>query len=139
MTPASAAAGRPPILLAECEADALTALALAAAARAPLASRMLLEEIDRAQCVSRAELPADVVTMNARVTFRDQADGETYEAALVYPGEADADAGRLSILTPVGAGLIGLRCGQFIDWPNLAGRHRRLEVLAVVQPAPADA
>lgn len=135
----TASSSRPPILILESEADTLADLALAAAARAPLASRMLLEEIDRAQGCTRAELPADVVTMNSVVTFLDEATGETHEAKLVYPAEADADAGRLSILTPVGAGLIGLRTGQFIVWPNLSGQHRQLKVLSVVQPASSEA
>jgi regulator of nucleoside diphosphate kinase len=41
---------------------------------------------------------------------------------------------RLSVLTPVGAGLIGMRCGDSIDWPNRLGAFRRLRIVRVVQP-----
>jgi regulator of nucleoside diphosphate kinase len=53
---------------------------------------------------------------------------------LVYPAEADIEAGRISILTPIGAGLIGLREGQSILWPDREGRERRLTVVRVTQP-----
>lgn len=125
---------RPPIILLETEADTLSDLALAAQRSAPEASRMLLEEIDRAQSCEADELPADVVTMGSRVTFVDDASGATHEVQLVYPREADAEAKRISILTPLGAGLIGLRSGQAISWPNLAGQHRDLRIVGVIQP-----
>jgi regulator of nucleoside diphosphate kinase len=50
---------------------------------------------------------------------------------LVLPFEADMEAGRMSILTPVGAGLIGLTVGQSIDWNLPDGRPRVLKILAV--------
>jgi len=52
---------------------------------------------------------------------------------LVYPADADIDAGKVSILTPVGAGLIGLRAGQAIAWPDRDGRARTLRVLGVAR------
>ena len=53
---------------------------------------------------------------------------------LVLPGEADIENGRISVLTPVGAGLIGLSPGQEIEWPDIEGRSRKLRILAVRQP-----
>jgi regulator of nucleoside diphosphate kinase len=52
---------------------------------------------------------------------------------LVLPAEADLDAGRISILTPVGAGLIGMRAGDEIDWPCPDGRPRILKIVDVRQ------
>src|SRR3546814_8900207 len=52
--------------------------------------------------------------MSSQVEFIDEANGEARTIQLVYPHEADIAAGRVSILTPVGAGLIGLRQGQSI-------------------------
>ena len=47
------------------------------------------------------------------------------------PGEADIEKGFVSVLTPVGAALIGLTAGQAIDWTDRDGRTRRLHVLEV--------
>ena len=47
----------------------------------------------------------------------------------------DAGAGRVSVLAPVGASLLGLAVGQRIDWPGVNGRTLRLRVLAVAPPA----
>jgi regulator of nucleoside diphosphate kinase len=128
---------RPPILIAEDEAESLSNLAMAPANRAKLASRMLLEEIERAEFCAGADLPADVVTMMSRVRFVDEATGASHEVQLVYPGDADTGMNRISILTPVGAGLIGLRKGQSIDWPNRSGQLRRLQIVDVVRGADA--
>jgi regulator of nucleoside diphosphate kinase len=122
---------RPPIILSEIEADALSDLALSPANREKQASRMLLEEIDRAQICGAAELPDDVVTMRSYVSFVDETTGATHEVQLVYPAEADTAAHRISILTPVGAGLIGLQTGQTIDWPNRSGELHRLKIVQV--------
>ena len=50
---------------------------------------------------------------------------------LVYPGEADIAVGKVSVLSPVGAGLLGLKAGQSIQWPDRDGRLRALRVLKV--------
>jgi regulator of nucleoside diphosphate kinase len=50
---------------------------------------------------------------------------------LVYPSEANVEAGKISVLAPVGAALIGLRVGQSIRWPLPDGRERTLEVMSV--------
>ena len=122
---------RPPIILTEAEADGLADLALLPANREKQASRMLLEEIDRAQICDEALMPDDVVTMRSYVSFVNETTGATHEVQLVYPAEADTSAHRISILTPVGAGLIGLRTGQTIEWPNRAGELHRLKIVEV--------
>ena len=132
--PAAAQAGRPPILLAEAEAEALFELALAWQSRHPNSAALLLDELGRAATVPLAELPADVVTMRSRVVFLDRSSGEEHSVELVYPGEADMARQRISVLTPIGAALIGMRRGSAIDWPNRQGERRPLEIVDVVQP-----
>ena len=80
-------------------------------------------------------MPADVVRMGSTVEFFDEAHGSQRAVQLVYPGEADIGAGRVSILTPVGAGLIGLSAGAEITWPDREGRKRSLRILKVTPPA----
>jgi regulator of nucleoside diphosphate kinase len=62
-----------------------------------------------------------------------QASGADRTVELVYPRDADIYAGRVSILTPVGAGVIGLRTGQSILWPDRDGRERKLTIVKVLQ------
>lgn len=125
---------KPPITLIDSEADALVTLALAAQSRSSLAAELLLEEIDRANVVGRGELPTDVVTMRSRVIFSEEGTGEEHSVELVYPREANMEEGRVSVLTPVGAALIGMVVGNSIDWPNRQGMHRRFKIVNVVQP-----
>jgi len=54
---------------------------------------------------------------------------------LVYPAEANISEGRVSVLTLIGAALIGLRVGQSISWPTRRGEERRLTVLRVARAA----
>ena len=129
----SKATRRPPIHMIDTEADALTDLALAAQGRLPDVSAQLLDEIARAQIHHAGRIAPDVVTMHATVEFLDEASGADRTIELVYPREADISAGRVSILTPVGAGLIGLRAGQSILWPDREGRERKLTIVKVMQ------
>jgi len=134
----SARVVRPPILLGESEADALYELALAWRSRHPHSAALLLDELERAATLPAGELPPDVVTMRSQVVFLDRAGGERHAVELVYPGEADLARGRVSVLTPIGAGLIGMHRGGAIDWPNRRGALRRLEIVEVVQPGRED-
>lgn len=125
---------RPPIIMIDAEADALSDLALRLQDRHPNVSRLLLEEIDRADTRDAADVPDDLVTMRSSVEFLDERTGERHAVELVYPKDADIGAGRLSIFTPVGAGLIGLRAGQSISWPDRAGKERLLTIARVTRP-----
>ena len=127
---------RPPVHMIDTQADALSDLALRTEDRNPEVSGLLLEEITRATIYNAAKIPGDVVTMHARVEFVDESRGMPHIVELVWPGEADFAAGRLSILTPTGAGLIGLREGGSILWPDRDGRERRLTIVKVTQPGP---
>ena len=88
-------------------------------------------ELARAVVVPRSEIPRDVVTMNSRVVFQNETTGERREITLVYPGSADIDAGKISILVPVGTALLGLRVGQSIDWQLPNGEKHRYRVIDV--------
>lgn len=125
------AKARPPILLCESDADRIADLAVGVQARLPQVSTMLLKEIDRARVVKDGALPADVVGMGSLVRFRDETTGTERTVRLVYPHEADIAASKVSILTPIGAGLIGLREGQSIRWEDRDGHPKVLQVIAV--------
>ncbi|EJU14652.1 GreA/GreB family elongation factor [Sphingomonas sp. LH128] len=129
---------RPPIHMIDTEADTLGALALSAEVRLPQVSHLLLQEISRATLHTAGRMPGDVVTMHSRVEFVDETTGKRRAVQLVYPQNADIASDRISIMTPVGAGLIGLREGQSIRWPDRDGHERALTVVGVTQPQDAD-
>jgi regulator of nucleoside diphosphate kinase len=90
--------------------------------------RPLERKLARASVLPADRVPADVVTMNSRVRFRD---GEAERhAKLVYPGEADG-RGRVSVLSPLGAALLGLSAGQQVQarFPGSAPRRIRVEAV----------
>ena len=90
----------------------------------------LVTELDRADVVEPKDMPDQIVTMNSTVTFEDESNGEKLTLTLVYPSGAGAP-GTVSIMAPVGSALLGLKCGQKIDWPTPNGRQRQLRVLEV--------
>jgi regulator of nucleoside diphosphate kinase len=127
----------PQIVLAAQDHDRLVNIAMNAMRRDRDVAQGLLSELDRAVVVDDGSLPSKVVRMESQVTFRIDG-GETRTVTLVFPLDADMDRNRLSVLTPVGAALIGLARGQSIAWVSPQGQTRQLEVIDVVQPQ-ADA
>lgn len=95
-------------------------------------------ELLRAEVVEPTQVPPDVVTMNSRVVYRDEDTGETREVTLSYPQDASLEQGRVSVLAPVGAALLGLSVGQEIDWELPGGKLKRLCIVSVTyQPQAA--
>jgi regulator of nucleoside diphosphate kinase len=92
----------------------------------------LLDELNRATIVADDEAPASLVTMNATVRFRDEESGRDNVATLAYPKEAATREDAISVLTPVGAALLGLSEGQSISYETLDGRIKTLTVLEVL-------
>jgi regulator of nucleoside diphosphate kinase len=123
----------PSIVISEADEHRLTALATAAALTGDSGSvaQALLAEMERAQVVRDSELPAGTVRMHSTVEF--EIDGkERRRVAIVYPGEANIDAGKVSVLTPIGTALIGLSAGQTMTTRGPDGRTHELRVLTVV-------
>jgi regulator of nucleoside diphosphate kinase len=88
----------------------------------------LEEDLERATVVPSAAVPATVVTMHSRVRYFDERTGERREIQIVYPEQADIAKGKISVLAPVGAALLGLSVGQAIRWGFPGGEIRRLQV-----------
>lgn len=121
----------PPVMLSTTDAERLSSLAASAARRSPEVAQRLLAEIDRAELLPPDDLPPDVVAMYSHIEYRDEGTGSARQVQLVYPHEADIAQGRVSVLTLVGAALLGLRPGQSILWPKQDGQERRLTILRV--------
>lgn len=92
----------------------------------------LSAELDRVIVIPEALMPLDVVGMHSRVRYLDERLGSRREVELVYPDEADAAQGRISVLAPVGSALLGLAAGDAIDWKYPDGKIHRLRVEQVL-------
>ena len=120
----------PQIIVSNADYERLTDLANASLERLPDVARELLSEMDRAQVVEADAVPANVVRMGSTVTFKSD-DGHTRTLKLVYPADESLDQHRISVMTPVGAALIGLAEGQSISWTARDGRRHELTVMKV--------
>jgi regulator of nucleoside diphosphate kinase len=132
------ATAQPPIVLSADDYERLSALAHAASARMPEVADRLADEIGRAQVLAKGERQPDVVCMNSQVEFRDDTTGKVHVVTLVYPEAADISQRKISVLTPVGTALVGLRAGHSIRWEGRDGDLRSLTVLSVRGPQPTD-
>ncbi len=124
----------PPITIRQADSQRLAQLAEAAAETAPATAEYLADEIERATVVPDTAPLAGIVGMESEVIFRDDATGLKKRVTLVYPKSADIEAGRVSVLTPIGAALIGLSAGQAISFATPSGELKSLTVLEVRQP-----
>lgn len=115
----------------------LIVLAMAGIGHTPDDADGLLYELERADVVADDRLPADAVRMGSIVRYRTNG-GVERRVALVYPKDADIGEGRISVLTPVGTALLGLRTGQSITWLTRDGRKQMLTVVSVSQPVAGE-
>ena len=123
---------RPEIVIRAADEDRLAELANGLFETLPGLGEKLLDELARARLASGDAVPADSVQMGSTLTY--EVDGVRRRVTLVYPAEADIDAGRVSVGTPIGTALLGLVEGQSIDWTARDGRRQRLTVAAVERP-----
>lgn len=87
-------------------------------------------ELKRAHIVAPDAVPPDVITMNSRAELLDLDTAERMEFTLVFPDDADVDQGKISVLAPVGTGMLGYRVGDTFERRAPFG-VRRLKVIAV--------
>jgi regulator of nucleoside diphosphate kinase len=130
----------PPITVSETEEHLLTLLATGAelTRRSEDVARTLLSEMERADVMADEAMPENVVRMGSRVEFEIDS-GKPRQVELVFPIDANIDEGRISVLTPIGAALIGLSPGQMMMFRGRDGRPHKLRVISVLQPVAAAA
>ncbi|MCU0488491.1 MAG: nucleoside diphosphate kinase regulator [Anaerolineales bacterium] len=92
----------------------------------------LKEELDRAEIVNPQDVPPDVITMNTKAILLDTETSELMEFTLVFPADADVAQGKISILAPVGTGMLGYRVGDVFEW-NTPGGKRKLRVEKILE------
>lgn len=124
---------KPTIIINEAEHDRLTSLAERAVSSAPDAASILRAEMRRAIVVPVDQVPSGVIRIGSRVEFTFDG-GHPRDVVLVYPARANISEARVSVLTPIGAALIGLAKGQSFTWKANDGRLHKLTVLRVAPP-----
>lgn len=94
------------------------------------AMQTLEEEISDAEVVDGDTPPENTVGLNTIVEILDLDKNTKSTIQLVLPKEANADEGKISILTPMGMAVIGLQVGQKYQWPMPNGNIKNFEVLS---------
>jgi regulator of nucleoside diphosphate kinase len=91
--------------------------------RPPSSLSVLERELAHALVVRPEEVPATVVTMNTELEVVDLETHERRSLTVVFPSMAGIDAGRISVLAPLGTALIGTREEASVVYqPEAAGR-----------------
>ncbi len=117
----------PTVRVAESDYDRLLNLAAQDGPGAELLSR----ELDRAIVVREGQKAPPFVRLGSWVEYRDRLTDRLRRVQLTPPDGADIDAGRMSVLSPVGAALLGLCAGDTFAWTGPDGRPRLITVEAV--------
>ena len=91
-------------------------------------------ELNRATIIKSQDVPPDVITMNSEVHLRDLNTKEAITYTLVFPDQADASQGRVSILAPIGTALLGYSVGDVIEWKVPAGVAKLKVEKIIYQP-----
>ena len=95
-------------------------------------------EIERAQIVPDDAVPPDVATMNSKIKFLNINENKEMSITIVYPNDADSSQGKISVLAPLGAALIGLKVNQEINWMFPDGKTKTLRILEVTYQPEAN-
>ena len=92
----------------------------------------LVDTLDSLDLVPSREIPPDVVTMYSQVIVEDLASGKRQRLTLCYPADAEPHLGFISVLSPVGASLLGQRVGATARWRTPNGDACAADIVALL-------
>jgi regulator of nucleoside diphosphate kinase len=91
------------------------------------------ELLSASDLVASRTVPPDVVTMYTQVLLQDPgSDAPPYRLTVCYPEHAEPGAGFVSVLSPVGSSLLGLRVGETAQWRLPGGQVRGARIVQVL-------
>jgi regulator of nucleoside diphosphate kinase len=102
----------PPVTVATHDYNRLMSIAAMESKRRRSHRKFLMSELRRASLCHPDALPEDVVSTNAKVTYRLNGSGNSTAHVLVYPEDLLWPGAELSVMTPLGIALLGLRVGD---------------------------
>ena len=88
------------------------------------------DKLSRVQIIDSSNMPTDQVLVGATVLLKDLKTQEEFSYSLVSDEEADFDAGRVSINSPIARGLLGKKVGELAEVKIPAGllRYKVLKI-----------
>ncbi len=96
-----------------------------------MVQNFLMNELNRARICDPALLPANTVAMNTRVRFKVSHLPGVEDRYLVYPSDYEPTGNMISIMSPIGAALIGLRKGDRMPLRDLQDQDISVTVESV--------
>lgn len=91
----------------------------------------LEDRLEFAEVVAPEDIPPDVITMRSKVKLKDLDTNGEEVYSIVFPTEANSGEGKISILAPLAAAILGSRRGDIVEL-QAPSRLRRLKVLEVL-------
>ena len=88
--------------------------------------------LDESRIVPSRKVDSDIVTMYSQVLLRFVDGGIDRKLTLCYPQDADPQLGFVSVLSPIGLGLLGRQVGATVRWGSPDGTERMAEVVAIL-------
>ncbi|MCG6206563.1 GreA/GreB family elongation factor [Rhodopseudomonas sp. HC1] len=122
----------PPVSIASTDFGRLRQIAVQALFSRDPVGRFLFSELERATVIDVPAIP--VVRLDDWVTFRVDDDQPLESRILVLPGQPRRCALHLSVLSPVGAALVGLRPGDRMPYSGIDGVQHVVTVESLEPP-----
>jgi len=127
----------PRIIIARQDYVRLERLAVNAVRKRHPASGFLMSEIRRAVVCDAYKVPRGVARLNEWVTYRIDGNKRTESKILVCPEEFRSAEINLSVLSPLGAAVLGMRVGNCMKFLSADGGLHFVIIESVVAPAGA--
>ncbi|MGJ7031329.1 GreA/GreB family elongation factor [Niabella hirudinis] len=118
-----------PVILCESDYQKLTAI-IVLDKKNEEKDNTLAYELSRATVVKDEDFPENNIRIGSKVTILDIAAQKEKDFQIVMPGEADIQAKKISILTPMAAAIIGFKPGDEVSWKMPSGM-KQLKVISV--------
>src|SRR5690606_15770309 len=85
--------------------------------------KKLVGELESAQICDEADMPKDVIRFNTMITIASN-NGLRRKFKLVMPNDSDVRNDKISILTPMGAAVMGYAEGDSLVWEFPSGEQK---------------
>ena len=95
------------------------------------ASPTFSELLEGVEVTSPRDIAADVVTMYSRIEVVDMHTSRRQLLTLCYPIDAEPATGWISVLSPVGSSLLGLKLRDTARWLTPSGEQCGAEIVAI--------
>jgi regulator of nucleoside diphosphate kinase len=92
----------------------------------------LIDTLESLDLVPSREIPPEVVTMYSQVMVEDIETHKRQKLTLCYPADAEPHLGFISVLSPVGASLLGQRVGAIARWHTPNGDACAAEIVSLL-------